>query len=71
MVDMILVESSNVLEIGYSTEAGELHVRYRSSPSLYVYQGVPEEIYERLMSSSSKGTFINAEIKNVYQFYRG
>lgn len=47
------------------------HGRFKRSPSVYVYRGVSEEVFDRLMASPSKGTFINREIKNVYTFHIG
>jgi hypothetical protein len=71
MVEMISVQSSTVLEVGYDTEGANLHVRFKSSPTLYIYQGVPGGVYEQLMFSASKGSFINSQIKHTYPFYIG
>lgn len=69
-MEMEYVQSTNVEAIGYDAEAAELHVRYLGSPTVYVYQGVPSDVHERLMAGGSKGTFIHREIKGVYPFYR-
>jgi hypothetical protein len=71
MIEMTSVDSSSILEVGYDPGSAELHVRFKSSPSVYVYRGVSEEVFDRLMASPSKGTFINREIKNVYPFHVG
>ena len=54
MVEMNYVDSSNIEAIGYGT--------------IYVYHGVPSEVYENLMSAPSKGSFLNREIKGIYEF---
>lgn len=66
---MTPVESSNISEVGYDPERAELQVRFKSSPRVYVYQGVSQEVFARLMASPSKGGFVNREIKNVYPFH--
>lgn len=71
VVEMCPVQSSNVESVGYDTDACELHVRFLSSPIIYVYQGVPPEVHEELMSAGSKGNYVNTHIKPVYlSWYR-
>jgi len=67
MVEMNYVDSSNIEAIGYDKDAQELHVRFLSGMA-YVYHGVPNEVYENLMAAPSKGSFLNREIKGVYEF---
>ncbi|MCA9464397.1 MAG: KTSC domain-containing protein [Nitrospira sp.] len=66
MPEMIYVDSSNIEAIGYDDDTQELHVQFLSG-GLYVYHGVPRGIFNELMSASSKGSFLNREIKGVYQ----
>jgi hypothetical protein len=56
------VESSAVARIGYDAEAEEAYVEYLGG-DLYAYQGVPAEVFEALENAESKGTFVNARIK--------
>jgi hypothetical protein len=70
MPEMEYVNSSNVESIGYDAETSELHVRYLASPPTYVYQGVPQAVYDQLMIAPSKGSFIARQVKNVYLFYK-
>ncbi len=67
MLDMIYVDSSNVEAIGYEDSAMELYVQFVGG-ALYVYHGVPREVYDDLMAAPSKGSFLNRIIKGVYQF---
>lgn len=67
MVEMNYVDSSNIEAIGHDNDAQELHVRFLSGAT-YVYHGVPKEVYENLMAAPSKGSFLNREIKRVYEF---
>ena len=66
MPEMIFVDSSNVEAIGYDKDLQELHVQFVGS-TLYIYSGVPPEIFDGLMYAASKGSFLNREVKGVYQ----
>lgn len=68
MIEMILVQSSNVEAIGYDPELSELHVRFLKLGSLYIYHGVPEGVFEDFLNAPSKGTFLNTYIKGNYDF---
>lgn len=70
MPEMQYVQSSNVECVGYDGETAELHVRFRSSPTIYVYQGVAADVFDRLMIAPSTGIFINQEVKDVFPFYK-
>lgn len=56
------VESSAVASIGYDAEAEEAYVEYLGG-GLYAYEGVPADVFEELANADSKGTFVNAVIK--------
>jgi hypothetical protein len=56
------VESSAVARIGYDPGVGEAYVEYLGG-DLYVYEGVPPGVFEALANAESKGTFVNATIK--------
>jgi len=56
------VESSAVARIGYDAEVEEAYVEYLGG-GLYAYEGVPAGVFEELANAESKGTFVNAVIK--------
>ncbi|MFP5388203.1 MAG: KTSC domain-containing protein [Thermoleophilia bacterium] len=56
------VESNAVKAIGYDGEAEETCVVYLDG-GLYACEGVPAGVFEKLTSAQSKGTFVNAVIK--------
>lgn len=62
------VESSAVAKIGYDAEVEEAYIEYVDG-DLYAYEGVPAGVYEELWNAESKGTFVNATIKE-YPFRR-
>lgn len=67
MPEMIYVDSSNVEAIGYDDNAQELHVLFLSG-GYYVYHDVPREVFDGFIYAPSKGSFLNREIKGIYQF---
>lgn len=68
-MDRTLVQSSNVLSLGYDEATNTLEVEFAKG-AIYQYFGVPLNIYEQLMQAPSKGQFINTYIKNAYPFSR-
>jgi hypothetical protein len=56
------VESRAVVRIGYDAETEEAYVEYLGG-GLYAYEGVPADVFEELATADSKGTFVNAVIK--------
>ncbi len=69
-MEMKPVKSSNIAEIGY--ENGTLAVRFMGSKttpegSLYHYDGVTKEHYDKLMKSDSIGVGFGYIIRNVYK----
>ncbi len=67
MPEMIYVDSSNIEAIGYDEGTLELYVQFLSG-AYYIYRDVPRQIFDYLMSAPSKGSFLNREVKGVYQF---
>ena len=60
------VQSSFVEAIAYDKNTSELYVTL--SHGSYVYSGVPQIIFDEFLESSSKGSFFNRKVKNVYVF---
>ena len=64
-MERIPVSSSNLASVGY--QDGILEVAFKSG-SVYQYTGVPESVYEALMSAPSHGKFFAAFIRNIYPY---
>ena len=64
-MECIPVSSSNLASVGY--QDGILEVAFKSG-SVYQYTGVPESVYEALMSAPSHGKFFAAFICNNYPY---
>lgn len=63
-MEMIAVQSRNVVEIGYDIHSQTLVVAFKNG--IYQYAEVPEHIHAALMEAPSKGQFVNTYIKNQY-----
>jgi hypothetical protein len=62
------VESSNIISIGYDETTSSMFVKYTSGT--YRYDGVEKSVYENLLTSTSKGRFMNENIKGKYTYSR-
>lgn len=63
---MVPVVSSNVARVGYCQRSSDLYVEFLSGGT-YVYLGVPRRVFDELLTAASKGRYLNAIIKPVYQ----
>ena len=59
--------SSVVAEIRYDASSSTLRVVYVSG-AVYDYKKVPEKIYNEMKTASSKGEYLNKQIKPNYKF---
>ncbi|SDG22031.1 KTSC domain-containing protein [Methanolobus vulcani] len=59
------VRSSDLKSVGYDSENKILEVEFNSG-GIYQYSTVPEEIYSKLMSSSSHGKYFHKMIRDKY-----
>lgn len=62
------VESSNIISIGYDETTSSMYVKYSSGT--YKYENVEKSVYENFLTSSSKGRFMNENIKGQYNYSR-
>lgn len=61
------VQSSNIEKIGYNEEFENLYIKYKSG-RVYAFEKVPKELYEGLDKAESKGSFMNSNIKNKFNY---
>lgn len=60
------VQSSNIISVGH--DGTNLYVNYKSGT--YKYENVDKSVYESLLTSDSKGKFMNENIKGKYNYSR-
>jgi KTSC domain-containing protein len=63
------IDSSAIASVGYDRGREELEVEFRSG-NVYRYFHVPEEVYEGLLRSSSKGRYFGEHIRGQYDSAR-
>ena len=68
MPEMHYVDSSNIEAIGYDPDTQQLHVRFVKSGETYVYYDVEEWVFQEFMQADSKGTYLNNQIKERFQY---
>jgi len=59
--------SSVVAAIKYDAKTSRLRIIYNSG-NIYDYKNVPPEIYNEMKTASSKGEYLNKQIKPNYEF---
>lgn len=69
MPEMFFVDSSNIEAIGYDSSQQQLHVQFKSGQT-YVYYNVEESVFEEFKQAESKGKFLHAHIKGVYEYQK-
>lgn len=66
MVRMIKVNSTNLSAVGYDSETKILTIEFNDG-GLYEYYDVPQNVFDGLMSDSSKGSFFHRFIRDTYR----
>jgi hypothetical protein len=64
-VELIKVDSSMIYALGYDEEQQVLEVVFKRT-GVYRYRNVPKEVYEQLMNSDSKGSYMRDLIIDMY-----
>lgn len=67
-VEYIPVTSSTVAAVGYEKESATLGARFHSGQE-YHYFGVPESVFEGLLSASSVGSYFNHHVRKAGYSY--
>ena len=66
---LIPVISSNVANYGYDPKRAILVIGFLDG-SIYTYNDVPEAVWQRFQSASSKGKFVWREVRDVFEYQR-
>lgn len=69
-IKMQSVESSLLNKVGYDPEAKVLAIQMNYSSDLYLYQDVPQSIFDDLLAAESKGSFYVKNIKGKFKTER-
>ena len=63
------VDSSMLHAVGYDEETQELEAIFHTG-KIYRYRGVPKEVFEQLLASDSKGSYMRSLIIDCYPDYQ-
>lgn len=64
------VESSNIASIGFDAQLSILEIEFKVSGEVWQYPEFPDNLYEELMTSESKGKYFHMNIRGKYHEYR-
>ena len=62
----IPLDSSMIEAAAYDQASKTLYLQYVNTGKVFAYEEVPEEIFQELLTASSVGRFVRAEILGCY-----
>jgi hypothetical protein len=65
-MNMISVRSSAIAAVGYDPNMRLLRIRFTSGADIYDFCGVPQQVYEGLISAHSMGSYYDRYIRDRY-----
>lgn len=57
MINWVQVNSSAIRQIGYDSSSSRMYVDFEDSDPYYTFCGVPEQVFQEFMNSSSVGRY--------------
>ena len=63
------LQSTSLNAATYQDQRGFLELEFRSG-AIYRYIGVPEQVYQELLSAESKGRYFNQHIRNRFSYVK-
>jgi hypothetical protein len=63
------ITSSNIQTVEYNEDINTLVVEFKSGAK-YAYSNVPKEVFDRMITASSIGSYLNENIRNRYTYIR-
>jgi hypothetical protein len=65
---MPYVQSSALEQVSYDEAAHTLCATFRESGRTYIYQDVPQDVYDSLLFAESLGCYFNSHIRDHFAF---
>jgi hypothetical protein len=66
---MTSLQSTALKSVSYDEAEHALTATFRDSGRTYVYEDVPQELYDALLFADSIGAFFNAHIRDNFAFH--
>jgi hypothetical protein len=63
---MPYVQSSALEQVSYDERAGTLCATFRDTGRTYIYQDVPQDVYDGLLFADSLGRYFNTHIRDCF-----
>ena len=63
------LQSTSLNAATYQDQSASLELEFRSG-AIYCYRGVPEQVYQELLSAESKGRYFNQHIRNRFTYVK-
>lgn len=63
----VSVSSSTIESVAHDPESSTMEVKFKNGTT-YHYHGVPADLHEDMLQSSSVGKFLNEHIKNKHSY---
>jgi hypothetical protein len=63
------ITSSNIQTVEYNEDINTLIVEFKSGAK-YAYSNVPKGVFDRMITASSVGSYLNENIRNRYTYIR-
>ena len=65
---MTYVQSSALEQVSYDPKSQTLCATFRDSGRTYIYDEVPEEVYDSLLFADSLGAYFNTHIRDCFSY---
>jgi hypothetical protein len=62
------VQSSAISEVTYQKKSENLYVTFKRDGATYLYEDVPQEVYDEFMKADSKGIYFKNIIEPNYPY---
>jgi hypothetical protein len=68
-MERVDLQSTSLNAATYRDQDGFLELEFRSG-AIYRYLGVPEQVFQELLSAGSKGRYFNQQIRNRFPYVK-
>lgn len=65
-MEMIRVASTAIISVGYDPESRKMRIRFKQGRA-YSFCNVPQHVFDKFLSASSKGRYYDRYIKDRYR----
>ena len=63
---MTYVQSGALEQLSYDEHTRTLRAKFRDSGRIYLYRGVPQDVYDALIFADSLGVYFNSQVRDHY-----